>query len=126
MKEIGERKKLRGYLKGYRMCLSQAKEIEIMIADGEVADCVRDELLRAKDEFILHCRNVQTIVNVYTEEGSLERRIFNSLYIAGKSMRQVAKATGYSYGHCANTEANAINRLCGIKSVMELIRKTGN
>lgn len=125
MKEVNNRKKLRGYFKGYRMCQSQAKEIESMIANGEVADCVRDELLKAKEEFILHCRNVQTIVNVYTEEGSLERRIFNSLYIAGKSMRQIAKAMGYSYGYCANTEAAAIDRLCRVNSVMELISRTG-
>ena len=80
MKEVNNRKKLRGYFKGYRMCQSQAKEIESMIESGEVADCVRAELLKAKDEFTAHCRNVQTIVSIYTEEGSLERSIFNSLY----------------------------------------------
>lgn len=103
------------------MCQSQAKEIESMIANGEVADCVKEELLKAKDDFTAHCRNVQAIVSVYTEEGSLERRILNSLYIAGKTMHQIAKATGYSYGHCANTEAAAINRLCSVSSVMNLI-----
>lgn len=113
------RRRLRGYLRGFRDCQNQAKEIEAMLAGGGIPDIVREPLLKAKADFELQCKNVQLIIG-YTRAG-LERRIFNAIYIFGKSMRQVAKETGYSYGHCANTEMKAIIRLCEQENVMILL-----
>ena len=119
MGQIDLRKELRRYLKGFRGCQSQAKEIETMLAGSDIPDVVREPLVKAKADFELQCKNVQLIIG-YTREG-LERRIFNALYVFGKSMRQVAKETGYSYGHCANTEMNAINMLCKQENVVVLL-----
>lgn len=92
-----------------------------MLASGGVPDIVRDPLLKAKEDFELQCKNVQLIIG-YTKSG-LERRIFNDLYIFGKPMRRIAKETGYSYGHCANTEMKAVIRLCGQENVLILLPK---
>lgn len=119
MEQTDKRKRLRNYLKGFRACQSQAKEIEAMLSGGGIPDIVREPLVKAKQEFELQCKNVQLIIG-YTKAG-LERRVFNAIYIFGKSMAQVAKETGYSYGHCANTEMKAINRLCKQEAVMILL-----
>ncbi len=119
MGQMDLRKELRRYLKGFRGCQSQAKDIETMLAGGNIPDIVKEPLVKAKADFELQCKNVQLIIG-YTRDG-LERRIFNAIYVFGKSMRQVAKETGYSYGHCSNTEMNAINRLCAMENVVALL-----
>ena len=119
MRQEDMRRRLRGYLNGFRDCQNQAKEIETMLAGGGVPDIVREPLLKTKAEFELQCKNVQLIIG-YTREG-LERRIFNAIYIFGKSMRQVAKETGYTLGYCANVESTGIKKLIRNKNVALLL-----
>ena len=123
MSDAELRKKLRGYLKSFRMCQSQAKDIETMIKRGEVADCVLSDLNKARDEFMLHCVNVRRIIG-YTS--GLERRVLNSLYVLGKDISCVAKEMRYSYGHIANIETSTIKRLCRIESVILIINNPNN
>ncbi len=100
-------------------------EIEIKFSDYVPGGYIyakmrlREPLLKTKAEFELQCKNVQLIIG-YTREG-LERRIFNAIYIFGKSMRQVAKETGYTLGYCANVESTGIKKLIRNKNVALLL-----
>jgi len=115
-----ESKKLRGYLKGYRMCLMQAKSIEKQLAEIHAVESVRELLLEAKENFEEHCRNVQIILG-QTKVDGIERSVMNLRYIEGKSIKEAAKAIGYSVGHCANVEADAVDRLSRDPFIMGLI-----
>lgn len=115
-----ESKKLRGYLKGYRMCLMQAKSIGKQLAEIHAVDTVRELLLKAKEEFEQHCRNVQIILG-QTKADGIERSVMNLRYIEGKSMKEVAKALGYNAGHCANVESEAVERMSKDQFVMSLL-----
>ena len=119
MEKDNMRKRLREYLKGFRDCQNQAKEIEKMLVGGGVPEMLREPLRKTKKEFELQCQNVQLIIG-YSREG-LERRILNAVYLFGKSMAQIAKETGYSYGYCANVELGAIKRLCELENVALLL-----
>jgi len=114
------RKKLRGYLKSYRMWQAQARDIERSIANGEVPESLRTEFVKVKDDFVNKCRNVQIILGHTRSE--LERRILNMRYVSGKSMKQIAREVGYSNGYCGNVEINAINRLSADLEIMQLVR----
>ncbi len=118
-----EMKRLRGYLKGYRLCLLQAKSIDKQLAELRADGEVRELLRKAKEEFDVHCRNVQLILG-QTKENKLEYSVLNLRYVEGKSMKEVAKAVGYNAGYCANIESDAIERLSADAFVMGLIPKS--
>lgn len=115
-----ESKRLRGYLKGYRMCLMQAKSIEKQLAEVQTSETIRELLLKAKEEFEQHCRNVQIILGQAKTEG-IERSVLHLRYIDGKSMREVAREIGYDVGYCANVEAKAVERLGKDPFIMGLL-----
>ncbi len=116
---VDNRKKLRAYLKNYRMWQGQARDIERSIASGKVPEPLRDELMKVRNDFIHKCRNVQTIIGYSKSE--LERRILNLSYVDGKSMKQIAREVGYSYGYCGNIESRAINRMSADTAIMSLL-----
>lgn len=115
-----ESKRLRGYLKGYRMCLMQARSIEKQLAEVQTSETIRELLLKAKEEFEQHCRNVQIILGQTKTEG-IERSVLQLRYIDGKSVKETAKAIGYSIGHCSNVESDAVDRLSKDPFVMGLL-----
>lgn len=117
-----EGKRLRGYLKGYRICLLQAKSIEIQIAESKMVETVRELLCKSKKEFEQHCRNVQIILG-QTKADGIERSVLTLRYIEGKSMKEIAKCLGYNEGYCANVEGKAIERLSRDGFVMNLLPK---
>lgn len=116
---MDNRKRLRAYLKNYRMWQGQARDIERSIASGKVPEPLRGELSKVKDDFIRKCRNIQTIIGHSKSE--LERRVLNLSYVDGKSMKQIAREVGYSYGYCGNIESRAINRMSSDMSIMALL-----
>ena len=120
MSDAELRKKLRGYLKSFRMCQSQAKDIETVIKRGEVADCVLADLNKARDEFMLHCVNVRRIIG-YTS--GLEHRVLTSIYILGKKPDTIAEEGNYSVGYIFNLESKIIRRLCRNEAVIRLIEQ---
>lgn len=118
MSDAELRKKLRGYLRSFRLCQSQAKDIETMIKRGDVADCVLADLNKARDEFMLHCVNVRRIIG-YTS--GLEHRVLTSLFILGKKPECVAREVNYSQGYISNLEGKALKKLCRNEAVINLI-----
>ncbi|MDE7438938.1 MAG: hypothetical protein K2N23_00250, partial [Clostridia bacterium] len=115
---MDNRKRLREYLKGYRMWQAQARDIERALSGGEVLESLRGLLANSKSEFIGKCHNVQIILGY--AKSDLERRILHMLYISGKSMKHVARELGYSYGYCANIELKAISRMSIDVEIMRL------
>lgn len=120
MDNFENRKRLREYLKNYRMWQAQARDIERSLTSGEMPDSLRVELAKVKDDFIGKCRNVQIILGYAKSE--LERRILNLCYVNGKSMKQIAREVGYSSGYCGNIESKTIKRMSESSEIMLLIR----
>ena len=116
------KKELRGYLKAYRICQDQAAEIARQIDKGEVLDAVKDMLLRARHEFVLHCRNVHLILGYLSQESAMYR-VVSLRYLHGMSMKDIAMQLGYSVGHCDNVESMAIDYLVSRSQVLKLIGK---
>lgn len=114
------RKRLRGYLKSYRMWQAQARDIERSLINGDLPESLRVELVKVKDDFINKCRNVQIILG--STKNELERRILNLRYVHGKSMKLVAGEVGYDAGYCGNVESCAINRMSREAAIMQLIK----
>ena len=117
---MDNRKRLREYLKGYRMWQAQARDIERALAGGEVLDSLRGLLAKSRDEFIGKCRNVQIILG-YAKSG-LERRILNLLYIEGKSMTSISRELGYSKGYCANIELKVLGGMSENTEIMQMLQ----
>ena len=115
------RKELRGYLKAYRICQAQAAEIARQIEKGEVLDAVKDILLQAKEDFEVHCNTVRLILGYLPKESAMYR-VMALRYLQGTKMKAVAERLGYCVGHCANLEAEAIDRLSKNKAAMALMR----
>ena len=115
-------KVLRGYLKSFSTCQSQAAEIGQALKDGKIVAMVQKNLLDCKAEFETHCKNVQLTLGVLKSD-SLESRILWKLYIYDQPMREVAQQLGYSYGHCANVEMAAIKRLCRNEIVKGILKQ---
>ena len=115
-------KVLRGYLKSFSTCQSQAAEIGQALKDGKIVAMVQKNLLDCKAEFETHCKNVQLILGVLKSD-SLESRILWKLYIYDQPMREVDQLLGYSYGHCANVEMAAIKRLCRNEIVKGILKQ---
>ena len=78
-------------------------------------------LKESKDDFVNKCGNVRIILG-FTKPHGLERGIMNMLYIDGKSMKQIAKELGYSYGYCANIELEAISRMSIDAVILQLMK----
>ena len=119
MTERDWRKELRNYLKGYRICQSQAKDIEDIIRRGGVADCTMEDLVATKDEFSRQCANIQIIIGCTS---GLERKVLTAIYILGKKPDCIAREMGYSSGHISNIEGQAIKHICRIEAVKKLIQ----
>lgn len=115
------RKELRGYLKAYRICQAQAAEIARQIEKGEVLDAVKDILLQARSEFVMHCRNVHLILGYLSQESAMYR-VVSLRYLQGMSMKDIAAQLGYSIGHCDNVESMAIDYLVSRSQVLKLIK----
>ena len=115
------RKELRGYLKAYRICQAQAAEIARQIEKGEVIDAVKDILLQARSEFVMHCRNVHLILGYLSQESAMYR-VVSLRYLQGMSMKDIAAQLGYSIGHCDNVESMAIDYLVSRSQVLKLIK----
>ena len=116
------KRELRGYLKAYRICRDQAEEIARQIERGEVLDAVKDMLLQARSEFVMHCRNVHLILGYLSQESAMYR-VVSLRYLQGMSMKDIADRLRYSVGYCQNVEADAIEYLSGRSQVMKLIRE---
>ena len=116
------KKELRGYLKAYRICQDQAAEIARQINKGDVLDAVKDMLLRARNEFVMHCRNVHLILGYLSQESAMYR-VVSLRYLHGMSMKDIAMQLGYSVGHCDNVESMAIDYLVSRSQVLKLIGK---
>ena len=116
------KKKLRGYLKSYRICQEQAEEIGKQLNSGEIAESVQDLLIEAKRGFEKHCRNVQIILS-YLPFGTVMYYVMTKRYKRGLSMKSIAEEIGYSVGYCNNVESNAIEYLTGRKQIMEILEK---
>lgn len=114
------RKRLRGYLKSYRMWQAQVRDIERSLIKGDFPESLRFELGKVKDDFISKCRNVQIILG--STKNELERQILNLRYVHGKSMKLVADEVGYDAGYCGNVESRAINRMSCEAAIMQLIK----
>lgn len=112
---------LRGYLKAYRICRDQAEEIARQIERGEVLDAVKEMLLQAKEDFEAHCNAVRLILGYLPKESAMYR-VMALRYLQGTKLKSVAERLGYSVGHCANLEAEAIDRLSKNKAAMALMR----
>lgn len=102
------------------MWQAQAKEIERSIAVGEVPESLREQLTNAKNDFVSKCRNVRIILG-YAKTDGQEHVVMTMRYLNGKSMKQIARELGYSYGYCANVELNAISRMSKNTAIMQLI-----
>lgn len=114
------KKKLRGYLKSYRICQEQAEEIAMQMDKNEVFDAVKEMLLQAKSEFVRHCRNVHLILG-YLSQDSIMYRVVSLRYLQGLSMKAIANKLQYSVGYCQNVEAEAMEYLSGHLQVLKLI-----
>lgn len=119
MKQNRKAQKIREYLKKYGLCKNRFDYLNQYL-ETETCDTTYKILSADKDRMSIHCKNVLLIMN-YLAPDSLARQILDKLYIQGLSMDLTADALGYSYGYCANVEAEAMKQLSQIQEVVRLI-----
>lgn len=119
MKQNKKVQKVRAYLKKYVLCKNRFEYLDQYLKT-ETCDTTCKILSEDKDRMSVHCENVLLIMN-YLAPDSLARQILDKLYIQGLSMDLTADALGYSYGYCANVEAEAMKQLSQIQEVVRLI-----
>ena len=115
---------LKQFLKQYIICERRIDELEQMQKKFSEHSAkyatIGKTLEMERDKLIERCADILFILGFLPFE-SLERQIMDSIYLKGRSLKQTAFDTGYSYGHCANVEAADMKQLINFQEVQDRI-----
>ena len=117
-------KELRRYLKQFTICerrIGDLERVRAKLSDSSAryaaVGCAID---MERDKLVQRCGDVLFILG-FLPSDSLARQILDSLYLKGRTLKQIAFELRYSYGYCANVEAAAMKELAKVKEVRERI-----